>query len=337
MRSCRHCAHENADHLAFCSQCGHKLPRTDGRCRSQPPHDRAIPAAIRGRCWRRRGPHRRRDGTDGRARTRFAMSPTTLSSVAWAAPPAAAPSRVRWLGESIGYIYVYLRSKLDAGEHRRRLLEERTGAEALLAGALNELGQIVLREGVQHARADRTARGDRPGARAPRGGGRRRGHVGVSAAERGDAARQPAVGRRGGMGRRRQRQPRVRADPARGDRRSPHGGHAARARPGRARPDRTRHQRRERSRRRRPAGTARARRRRARGRAARAGRERRAARSRSSPTCATSRPRCATPPQRRSRSSIRSSRDAARRRRRWRRASRDGCAIASTPSARSPT
>jgi chromosome segregation ATPase len=55
------------------------------------------------------------------------------------------------MGESVGYIYVFLRSKLDAGERRRRLLEERTGAEALLAGALNELGQIVMREGVQHA------------------------------------------------------------------------------------------------------------------------------------------------------------------------------------------
>ena len=58
---------------------------------------------------------------------------------------------MRWLGESIGYIYVYLRGKLDAGERRRRLIEERAGAEALLAGALNELGQIVLREGIQHS------------------------------------------------------------------------------------------------------------------------------------------------------------------------------------------
>jgi chromosome segregation ATPase len=54
------------------------------------------------------------------------------------------------MGDSIGYIYVYLRSKLDAGERRRRLLEERTGAEALLSGAVNELGLAVLREGVQH-------------------------------------------------------------------------------------------------------------------------------------------------------------------------------------------
>jgi hypothetical protein len=59
-------------------------------------------------------------------------------------------SRAHWIGDSIGYIYVYLRGKLDAGERRRRLVEERAGAEALLAGAVNELGQLVLRDGVQH-------------------------------------------------------------------------------------------------------------------------------------------------------------------------------------------
>jgi chromosome segregation ATPase len=73
------------------------------------------------------------------------------SGLAEAAFEATPRSRVRWLGESVGYIYVYLRGKLDAGERRRRLTEERAGAEALLAGALNELGQIVLREGIQHA------------------------------------------------------------------------------------------------------------------------------------------------------------------------------------------
>jgi len=65
-----------------------------------------------------------------------------------ATPPRA--SGLRWMGESIGYIYVYMRGKLDAGERRRRLLEERAGAEALLASAINEIGLAVLREGVQH-------------------------------------------------------------------------------------------------------------------------------------------------------------------------------------------
>jgi chromosome segregation ATPase len=60
-------------------------------------------------------------------------------------------SRLRWAAGSIGYIYVFLRDKLDAGERRRRLIEERLGAEALLSGALNGLALVVLREGVQHA------------------------------------------------------------------------------------------------------------------------------------------------------------------------------------------
>jgi hypothetical protein len=97
------------------------------------------------RCWRRRpdrspdGPSR--PGTSGRQGSGFGAP----------ARPAPPRSRLRWLGESVWYIYVYLRGKLDAGERRRRLVEERSGAETLLAGALNELGQVVLREGVQHA------------------------------------------------------------------------------------------------------------------------------------------------------------------------------------------
>jgi chromosome segregation ATPase len=79
------------------------------------------------------------------------LSGRQVAAMALPAEPERPRSRVRWLGESVGYIYVYLRGKLDAGERRRRLIEERAGAEALLAGALNELGQTVLREGVQHA------------------------------------------------------------------------------------------------------------------------------------------------------------------------------------------
>jgi chromosome segregation ATPase len=52
---------------------------------------------------------------------------------------------------SIAYIYVYLRGKLDAGERRRRLVEERDGAQRLLGGAIKELGLTILSEGIQHA------------------------------------------------------------------------------------------------------------------------------------------------------------------------------------------
>src|SRR5688572_1294918 len=125
MRVCNHCSHENADHLGYCSQCGRRLPRTDG----------ASPAlTIRDM----------RMGDMALQRTVMMATP----AMAGVAP--GSRSRAHWIGDSIGYIYVYLRGKLDAGERRRRLVEERAGAEALLAGAVNELGQLVLRDGVQH-------------------------------------------------------------------------------------------------------------------------------------------------------------------------------------------
>ena len=62
----------------------------------------------------------------------------------------AARSRLGWTAGSIAYIYVYLRGKVDAGERRRRLVEERAGAERLLGGAVKELGLTILAQGVQH-------------------------------------------------------------------------------------------------------------------------------------------------------------------------------------------
>jgi chromosome segregation ATPase len=92
-----------------------------------------------------------------------AMSPTM---VAGAQPPGlatgqlgvvtdggTAPARRSWLGwagGSIAYIYVYLRGKLDAGERRRRLIEERDGAQTMLTGTVRDLGAGVLREGIRH-------------------------------------------------------------------------------------------------------------------------------------------------------------------------------------------
>jgi hypothetical protein len=150
MRSCRHCAHENADHLAFCSQCGRKLPRTDGALAAiMRPLGGGDPAAAYSRTiLATPGPA----AATGRATVAGVrnLSGRQDALAPGSAVPAPTRSRVRWLGESVGYIYVYLRGKLDAGERRRRLSEERTGAEALLAGALNELGQAVMRDGVQH-------------------------------------------------------------------------------------------------------------------------------------------------------------------------------------------
>jgi hypothetical protein len=77
-----------------------------------------------------------------------AMTPGSIARAgAAAAPP---PTGLAYTLSSIGYIFVFLRSRIAAGERRRRLGEERDGAEKLLAGAIRDLGTTVLREGVQH-------------------------------------------------------------------------------------------------------------------------------------------------------------------------------------------
>src|SRR5579862_6345242 len=136
MRTCKHCAHESADHLAFCSACGHWLGApTSGmsafgmngngsdRIRGTAAFSRTLMAVPRGAVT---GP--------STVALRGAATTTTERTVA------ERPKKgLHWAGDAIGYIYVYLRDKVDAGARRRRLTEERAGAEALLSGAVNDL------------------------------------------------------------------------------------------------------------------------------------------------------------------------------------------------------
>src|SRR5580693_6676662 len=150
MRTCKHCAHPSADHLAFCAACGHWLgsPTSGmsafggmggglggngtGRVRGTAAFSRTMVAAPR-------------ESVTGRSTAPLRGAATTDRTLA------DRPKRgLFWAGDAIGYIYIYLRDKVDAGARRKRLAEERTGAEALLSGALNELAAAVLREGVQH-------------------------------------------------------------------------------------------------------------------------------------------------------------------------------------------
>ncbi|HXT95732.1 MAG TPA: hypothetical protein VN853_05485 [Polyangia bacterium] len=143
MRTCKHCAHGSADHLSYCSACGHWLGApTSGMM--------AFGAVI--------GVDRMR-GTAAFSRTLVATSRGAITGASTMPPrgttterPVAGPPKtgLRWAGDAIAYIYVYLRDKLDAGARRRRLTEERAGAEALLSSAVNDLAATVLREGVQH-------------------------------------------------------------------------------------------------------------------------------------------------------------------------------------------
>jgi hypothetical protein len=152
MRACRHCSHQNADHLAYCSQCGRRMAIADGATAAGAKAD----------------PFRASTLTGAMSRTVLAPLPTgstpasesrgdraggtgRLTATPDGRRAGAATSPLGWMAGSIGYIYVYLRGKLDAGERRRRLIAERDGAEMLLAGAVKELGLTILAQGIQHA------------------------------------------------------------------------------------------------------------------------------------------------------------------------------------------
>ncbi len=146
MRACRHCAHSNADHLSFCSQCGRWLGTPTAGMGLSPTG--GAPDRVRGAAaFMRTMVATPRPGSMTGSAT-VALGRGTGSAAS--AGPARSPTGIRWAGDAIGYIYVYLRDKLDAGERRRRLVDERAGAEALLTGAVTELASKILREGIQH-------------------------------------------------------------------------------------------------------------------------------------------------------------------------------------------
>ncbi len=148
MRECRHCTHQNADHLAYCSTCGKRLagasllPSLGSTGRGQ--MAALSPTAAMSRTMLATPGH----GLTGP--NTVAMTPGALGRANANGLPNGSTSRLVWAGQSIGYIYVFMRGKIAAGERRRRLGEERDGATTLLAGAIRDLGMTVLREGVQH-------------------------------------------------------------------------------------------------------------------------------------------------------------------------------------------
>jgi hypothetical protein len=147
MRACRHCSHQNADHLAYCSQCGKRMAGATLLPSLGLPTGRGQMAALSPSAATSRTVFAQ-PGNGVSGMHTVAMSPGAMARAGMS--PAQPPGKVRYAFQSIGYIYVFLRAKLAAGERRRRLGEERDGAERLLAGAIRDLGATVLREGVQH-------------------------------------------------------------------------------------------------------------------------------------------------------------------------------------------
>lgn len=151
MRACRHCSHQNADHLSYCSQCGRRLGPITGDLKgaaASAARVSATGAVTTGAIATGRTVRVSPLLTTATGKTVMA---TVQPGAAVRTPPARPPvgGFLSWVSGSIAYIYVYLRGKLDAGERRRRLVEERDGAERLLSGATMELGTTILREGIQ--------------------------------------------------------------------------------------------------------------------------------------------------------------------------------------------
>src|SRR5579862_7556092 len=108
MRTCKHCAHDTADHLAFCSACGHWLGAptsgmsafgvtTGDRVRGTAAFSRTMVAVPRGSITGPSGP----PTLTGRG-----AATTTERTVA-----ERPKTGLHWASDAIGYIYVYLRDK----------------------------------------------------------------------------------------------------------------------------------------------------------------------------------------------------------------------------------
>src|SRR5882672_4270036 len=115
MRACRHCSHQNADHLAYCSQCGKRMAGatlTPGLGFST---GRGQMAALSPTAAMSRTMLAQQGGNGVSGPHTVAMRPGAMAHAGAAAPP----SRLVYAFQSIGYIYIFLRGKVAAGERRR--------------------------------------------------------------------------------------------------------------------------------------------------------------------------------------------------------------------------
>src|SRR3954451_10898203 len=104
MRACRHCSHQNADHLAYCSQCGRRMAgatMTPGLGLST---GRGQMAALSPTAAAMSRTMLARPGNGFTGPQTIAMTPGGLAL--GRAEDRGPPSRLRWSVESIGYIYV---------------------------------------------------------------------------------------------------------------------------------------------------------------------------------------------------------------------------------------
>jgi hypothetical protein len=130
MRACPRCGFESADHLFYCTECGRRLAASGA-------DPRKTEGGTASDGW-----------SDGGTAPTLAVLPDANGLLRPTPAQQIPHGRARQLFDSVHYVFTYLRGRLDADARRRRLAEEREGAARLVSGALSELGQAVLGEGV---------------------------------------------------------------------------------------------------------------------------------------------------------------------------------------------
>jgi len=145
MNVCPGCRHPNAEHLAYCSECGRRVrppaAGVDGAALATPAPTLATPLASR---------------TSAELAATVALNapavgaPSSLSS----ATPEPARGAIRAGLRAVHYVFTTIRGRLDADERRRQLADERDNALRLSEGTLTEVGQTVLAQNIASPRLD---------------------------------------------------------------------------------------------------------------------------------------------------------------------------------------
>jgi len=145
MTVCPGCRHPNAEHLAYCSECGRRVrppaAGVDDAARATPAP--TLPTPLPGR-------------TSAELAATVALNSPAVGgpSSPSAATPEPAPGAIPSALRAVHYVFSTIRGRLDADERRRQLTAERDNALRLSEGTLTEVGQTVLAQNIASPRLD---------------------------------------------------------------------------------------------------------------------------------------------------------------------------------------
>ncbi len=189
---CPRCGHQNAGHLAYCSQCGRRLRSHVGAAEPRRRDGAGTPGSKAAGRWGNATPAP--ESGAGLAAT------LAVPNAATTEPSAARRSRAgRALG-AMAYVVKHWRRRFHAESQRRRLRDERDGIEHMLRAAWIESRQHARKGAPERAGAGATLGASSRGRAAPGAGTRRPDQRRVAAGQRGSASGKGRSARDEGMG-----------------------------------------------------------------------------------------------------------------------------------------